>query len=256
MKKISTPTVVALIACAASVSSVTPVLAQTFPNLPITSEQRATADQVAQAGVPLSELSPNAPDSYTVKRGDTLWGISGLYLLRPWRWPELWGMNRDQIANPHLIYPGQVLYLDKSNGRARLRVGQPVGNGAGGDTVKLTPQVRIESSGGLPIPAIPASAIEPFLSQPLIVDEAGLASAPRVVATQESRLFTGKGDKIYTRGMPADNATKTWQVFRPARPLLDPDTRQVVAYEAMYLGEAQTTRAGDPTTMVITTSKE
>ena len=100
--------------------------AENGPNYPITSQQKSTAKQVAEAGVPLSELAPNAPDSYVVKRHDTLWGISGLFLKKPWRWPELWGMNLQQIHNPHLIFPGQVLYLDKSNGRARLRVGEPV----------------------------------------------------------------------------------------------------------------------------------
>ena len=76
-------------------------------NFPVTPGQRATAQQVAEAGVPLSELAPNAPDVYTVKRGDTLWGISGVFLLRPWRWPELWGMNMEEVKNPHRIYPGQ-----------------------------------------------------------------------------------------------------------------------------------------------------
>ena len=95
-------------------------------NYPITPGQRATAQEVAQAGVPLSELAPNAPDTYTVKKGDTLWDISKLYLRKPWRWPELWGMNLQEIRNPHLIYPGQVLYLDKSNGRARLTLARPV----------------------------------------------------------------------------------------------------------------------------------
>ncbi|MFN3493135.1 MAG: LysM peptidoglycan-binding domain-containing protein, partial [Hydrogenophaga sp.] len=115
-------------------------------NFPITAQQRATAGQVAQAGVALSELAPNAPDSHTVKRGDTLWAISGLFLKHPWRWPELWGMNLQEIRNPHLIFPGQVLYLDKSNGRARLSTRPP---GAGGDpgTVRVSPRTRYESLG-------------------------------------------------------------------------------------------------------------
>ena len=94
---------------------------------PISDAQRQTAEKVAQAGVPLSELAPDAPDSHTVKAGDTLWDISKLFLKSPWRWPELWGMNREQIANPHLIYPGQVLVLVKKDGRAQLLVGEPRG---------------------------------------------------------------------------------------------------------------------------------
>ena len=105
---------------------------------PITPQQRGTAQQVAQAGVPLSELAPNAPDSHTVKRGDTLWDISKLFLKSPWRWPELWGMNLDAIRNPHLIYPGQVLVLEKIDGRARLRLAQ----GGPDGTIKLSPRVR------------------------------------------------------------------------------------------------------------------
>src|SRR6478609_4306437 len=114
----------------------TVALAQTYP---VTPTQRATAQQTAQTGIPLSELAPNAPDEYTVKRGDTLWAISRMYLRSPWRWPELWGMNMADIKNPHLIYPGQVLYLDKSNGRARLST--HAGSGGGG-TIKLSPRTR------------------------------------------------------------------------------------------------------------------
>ncbi|MBY0235536.1 MAG: LysM peptidoglycan-binding domain-containing protein, partial [Burkholderiaceae bacterium] len=113
--------------------------------LPISDAQRATAERVAQSGVPLSELTPDAPDTYTVKTGDTLWGISQLFLKSPWRWPELWGMNREQINNPHLIYPGQTLMLVKQDGMARLQMAQErggYGSGVAGDTVKLSPRVR------------------------------------------------------------------------------------------------------------------
>ena len=98
-------------------------------DLPVTPQQRGTAQRVAQDGVALSELAPGAPDSHTVRPGDTLWDISKIFLRSPWRWPELWGMNLDQIRNPHLIYPGQMLVLDTSNGRARLRMGRAVGTG-------------------------------------------------------------------------------------------------------------------------------
>jgi LysM domain len=202
-------------------------------NYPITPSQRSTAQQVAQAGVAISELSPTAPDSYTVKTGDTLWAISSLFLQRPWRWPELWGMNLDQIRNPHLIYPGQVLYLDKSGGKARLRVGQPL-DGSGSQTIKLSPKVRGEQLPALPIATIPARLIEPFLTEPLIVEETTLNTAPRIVATQEGRVILGSNDLAYVRGDLGK--TTNFQVFRPAKPLRDPDTKEILAYESAYLG--------------------
>ena len=112
-------------------------------DFPITAQQRGTAKQVAQDGVPLSELAANAPDSYTVKTGDTLWDISKLFLKSPWRWPELWGMNLDQIRNPHLIYPGQVLHLDKTGGRAKLRVGASMNSDG---TLRLSPPKKTRAS--------------------------------------------------------------------------------------------------------------
>src|SRR5688500_9243237 len=142
-------------------------------NFPITQQQRSTAQQVAEAGVPLSELAPNAPDSHTVVRGDTLWGISGMFLKRPWRWPELWGMNLDQIRNPHLIYPGQVLFLEKIGDRARLRVGQP--DSVAGIT-RLSPRVRSSPLDGEGIPSIPFNLIEPFLNEAVIFQGNELAT--------------------------------------------------------------------------------
>src|SRR6476646_8556262 len=153
------------------------------PNFPITPQQRATAQKAAEAGVPLSELLPNAPDIYTVKTRDTLWGISSLYLKSPWRWPELWGMNMDQVRNPHLIFPGQVLFLDKSDGRARLRMGQQVGGGVTGDG-KLQPHVRAKDIAFYGIASIPFNLIEPFLNEAVIFETNQLAAAPRIVATQ------------------------------------------------------------------------
>ncbi len=209
---------------------------------PITSGQRSTAQQVAQAGVPLSELAPNAPDSHTVVRGDTLWGISGLFLRSPWRWPELWGMNLEQIRNPHLIYPGQVLYLDKSDGRARLRLGRPVG---GDSTVRLSPRVRSSDLELAGIPSIPLHLIQPFLNEAIVFDTDALAAAPRIVATQEGRVLVARGDTAYVRGDLGD--VRDFRVFRSAKPLTDPSTHEVLGYEAPFLGNAEYVRAGETT---------
>ena len=220
-----------------------PALSQNFP---ITAQQRATANQVAQSGVALSELSPNAPQSYTVKSGDTLWDISGLFLKNAWRWPELWGMNLSDIRNPHLIYPGQTLFLDTSSGRARLSM-RP---GSGLPTVRVSPRTRIENLAASALPTLKSHLIEPFLTEPLIVDEQGLNAAPRIVAAQDSRVLLTRGDRAYARGNTGfelqDDPSKKQQafrVFRDATPLKDPITGEVLGYEAQYVGKALLARS-------------
>ena len=229
--------------------------------LPISPAQRATATQVAQAGVALSELSPTAPDNYTVKSGDTLWGISGLFLKSPWRWPELWGMNMAEIKNPHLIYPGQQLYLDKSGGRARLRMSQAAAAGdAGIQTVRVSPRTRSQSLADEVIPTLRSQAIEPFLAEPLVVDETGFANAPRIVAAQEGRVLLSKGDRAYVRG-PAEQPVglgnvkrlNDFRVFRNATPLKDPATGEILGYEAQYVGKVEVVKGES---RIQTTNKE
>ena len=210
--------------------------------------QKATAQQVAQAGVPLSELAPNAPDSYTIKSGDTLWAISGLFLKSPWRWPELWGMNLQEIRNPHRIYPGQQLFLDKSNGRATLRSRQTAGD-IPLDTVKVSPRARFESLADTALPTLAPHLIEPFLAEPIIVDEKTMLAAPRIVATQEGRVLLSRGDRAYARGEdPAEltvtrGQTREFRVFRNATPLKDPGSGEVLGYEAQYVGKAELVRS-------------
>jgi hypothetical protein len=208
-------------------------------NFPITGEQRNTARQVAQAGVPLSELAPNAPDSHTVRPGDTLWDISRLFLRSPWRWPELWGMNLDQIRNPHLIYPGQMLLLDKSDGTARLRLAQPIDGG----TIKLSPRVRAEALDSSPIASIPMHLIAPFLNEAVVFDTNALETAPRVVAAQEGRVMMSRGDTAYVRGDLTD--MRDWRVFREPQPLRDPTTGEVLGFEARYVGTVEYVRKGE-----------
>lgn len=220
-------------------------------SLPVTPQQRATAQQVAQQGVPVQELAPNAPDSYTVKRGDTLWGISGMFLQRPWRWPALWGMNLESIRNPHLIYPGQVLYLEKQDGYARLRTARSVGGE--GDTVRLTPRAREESITALALTTLPPHLIEPFLSEPLVVDQETIQQAPRLVATTDERVLMAQGDRVYARSTLTDKplrrdagAPTNYRVFRNAVALKDPITAEVLGYEAHYLGSAEMVREEQP----------
>jgi hypothetical protein len=211
-------------------------------DLTITPGQRSTAQQVAEAGVPLSELAPNAPDTHTVQRGDTLWDISKIFLNRPWRWPELWGMNLEQIRNPHLIYPGQVLVLVKSNGRAMLRVAQPT-EGVPSNTVKLSPRVRSELLENGAIASIPLHLIGPFLNEAIVMNADELASAPRIVATQEGRVMLSRGETAYVRGDL--QGMRDFRLFREATPLKDPASGEVLGYEAPFVGTAEFTRAGE-----------
>lgn len=214
-------------------------------SLTVTPVQQSTAQRVAQEGVALSELAANAPDSYKVKRGDTLWAISKLFLKSPWRWPELWGMNKDDIKNPHLIYPGQMLYLDKSNGRARLSTRR---SGSDLETIKLSPQIRATSLKDQSIPTLQNHLIEPFLAEPIIVDEQTLAAAPRFVAAQEGRVLLSTGDRAYARSASGTALStekgqpKQFRIFRNATPLKDPTTGDVLGYEAQYIGRAELVR--------------
>ena len=220
------------------------VLAQTS-RLPVTPEWRDTAQRVAQSGVPLSDLAPNAPDSHTVQPGDTLWGISGLFLKSAWRWPELWGMNLQQIRNPHLIYPGQMLVLDKSNGRATLRL---AGSGsAPTNTVRLSPRVRSELLDNGAIASIPLHLIGPFLNEAVVFNGNELDSAPRIVATQEGRVMVSRGETAYVRGDLA--GARDFRLFRELKPLRDPTTSEVLGFEGRYVGTTEVTRAAENTTV-------
>ncbi|HEY0201470.1 MAG TPA: LysM domain-containing protein [Burkholderiaceae bacterium] len=226
------------IACASSICAALALPAQA-QQLPVTGGQRATAQQVAKTGIPLAELAPDAPSTYTVKRGDSLWAISGIYLRKPWRWPELWGMNLQDIRNPHLIYPGQTLYLLKKDGYARLSTSP--GNGEPG-TVRVSPRTRTESLNDVALPTLRPDLIEPFLAEPVVVDEQTLIDAPRIVATLDDRVVVARGDRVYARGSAAHPLSMaqgnpvSFRVFRDGVPLKDPITGEILGYEAQYLG--------------------
>jgi hypothetical protein len=214
--------------------------------------------------VPIGDLAPNAPDTYSVKSGDTLWDISKLYLKSPWRWPELWGMNLAAVRNPHLIYPGQLLVLEKSDGQARLRFGQSIDDP---NTVRLSPRVRAGEFGSDALASIPFNLIEPFLNEAVVFQTNELQQAPRIVATQEGRVVLGRGDVAYVRGGELSGATE-YRIFREPKPLLDPTTGELLGYEARYVGAADYTRQGEtridaagkaevvPATFVVTSVRE
>ncbi|MDH4394032.1 MAG: LysM peptidoglycan-binding domain-containing protein [Aquabacterium sp.] len=233
-------------------------------NLPITPAQRATAQQVAGAGVPLSALADNAPASHTVQRGDTLWAIASIFLKTPWRWPELWGMNLQEIRNPHLIFPGQVLLLVKDGDRARLMLGRGSADGQPPtNTVKLSPRVRSELLGNGAIASIPLQLIGPFLNEAVVLSQDELAAAPRIVATQEGRVMVSRGETAYVRGDLA--GARSFTLFRQSTPLRDPLSNEVLGYEAGYIGTAEFVRADGkapvsglpmPSTFVMTSARQ
>jgi len=195
------------------------------------------------------DFKPNAPDSHTVAKGDTLWDISGAFLDKPWCWPQVWGMNKEEIANPHWIYPGQIVWFDRAAGRLRLGNRLDGSGGAGGD-YKLSPQLRMQGLGKDAVQAIPSGVIEPFLSQPLIVEDDELKNAPRIISTRENRVFLGKDDKAYVRGDLKGGTS--FQVYRPGKPLKDPLTKQVVGTEAFYLGTLKLSKEAEAGTDVHT----
>jgi nucleoid-associated protein YgaU len=224
----------------------------------------------AQAPSAPLTLRPDAPDRYVVVPGDTLWSIAQRYADSPWRWPELWGLNKDEIRNPHLIYPGYVIVLDRARGRLSIGgeptggpTGAPTGAASGAPTgapaqarapsgsVKLGPRVRVESLAKDEIPSIPSSVIEPFLSRPMIIEPDGLDKAPTIVGTQADRVILAAGNSAYVRGI-GSSKEESWYVYRRGVPLVDPDSNQTLAYEAVYLGTARLERGGEPATVVLT----
>jgi hypothetical protein len=202
------------------------------------------------------KLQDNPPARYTVKRGDTLWGISGRFLKNPWKWPDVWGVNKDVVKNPHLIYPGDVIILDLTGATPRLRLEGVADGGMSRwygyelQTTKVEPRIRSRSSRAA-IPTIPAKDIEPFLTRPLVVDPDAISRSPRIVATTDKRVILGADDMGYASGIDKSKGTY-WNLYRPGRTFRDPDTAEELGYEAVYLGDAEVTAFGEISTVRIT----
>lgn len=192
-----------------------------------------------------AQIRDNAPEQHIVTQGDTLWGIAHRFFNDPWQWPQIWGLNQDTIKDPHWIYPGDVVRLDRQHGKLDVDTAR----GTGG-IVKLTPQVRSSPGRSLAIPAVPRGDIAPFLKYPLVVNEGDLAHAPLLVATLDERVVVGDDDIVYVQGLDRAQGIH-WQLYRPGKALIDPDSGQVLGHEAIFLGEVQVEQFGNPSTVRI-----
>jgi hypothetical protein len=188
------------------------------------------------------ELNPSHPDRHVVVEGDTLWDISSMFLRDPWLWPEVWYVN-PQIENPHLIFPGDIIVLTYKDGRPILSLQRDN---------KLGPSIY-RSPLDTAIPTIPLDAIAQFLTRPFVMDEGELEKAPYVVHFLDDHIVGGAGISLYARKIQQKEPEK-YTVVRPGKAYKDPETDEILGYEAMYLGEAQLKRPGDPAKLLITDS--
>jgi hypothetical protein len=190
-------------------------------------------------------LNPDHPDRYVVQKGDTLWGISSLFLRDPWLWPEIWYVN-PQVANPHLIYPGDVLSLVYVGGKPQIRLDRDSGTAATG-TGRLSPRIREEGFGDA-IDTIPTAAISAFLGRGTVLQRKEINQLPYVVSLRDGVLTGAAGQDAYVRGKLGD-INSVYSVVHVGERLVDPDNGRVLGYEGIYVGEGTIRRGGNPATL-------
>lgn len=191
----------------------------------------ALSAQVAtQAFADEPRLRDEIPATHTVVKGDTLWDISATFLQNPWMWPEIWHVNA-QIANPHLIYPGDVIRLIYIDGKPRLTLD------TSGRVFKMSPQARVLSAEEA-IETIPLDRINSFLSRSRVVGEDDFEFAPYVLSGFDEHLLVGAGDKIYGRGSFDERGT-VYGVYRQGEVYIDPETKEILGVQAQDIATAQ-----------------
>lgn len=192
-------------------------------------------------------LRPDHPDVYVVVRGDTLWDISGRFLDKPWRWPELWGVN-PHIANPHLIYPGDRLRLVMTADGPRLvRDGEGYGDGGLSPKVRATP---LDTA----VPPIPLEHVRPFLEEAVVLRSNRAADFAYVASAADEHLAVGGGDRVYGRQTTAAEG-ETMEIYRIGDAYRDPESGEALGYNALFVGRTQVQRAGDPATLAVTKAR-
>ncbi len=208
-------------------------------------ESRPAVDQQAVA----DSVRVTHPRTYMVKKGDTLWDIASLFLKDPWYWPEIWHQNQ-QVANPHLIFPGDILTLIYVDGMPRIVSTKPVREGVVRDArgeipvVKLSPKIRTQSIEAS-IDSIPGDAIRQFLTKPRVVTKDELEAAPYILGSDDEHLILGQGNQVYIRG-EIDKERVRYTIVRKGSELIDPETEELLGYEAIYAGEVLIHTYGDP----------
>ncbi len=191
-------------------------------------------------------LNQAHPERYLVVKGDTLWDISAMFLRDPWLWPEVWYVN-PQIENPHLIYPGDEIILIYKDGRPILTLQR------GSEHTKLSPTARATAL-DTAIPTIPIDAIAQFLTRPYVMGEGELEHAPYIVHFLDDHIVGGAGISLYARAIEAQEPSR-YSIVRPGKPYKDPDTQEILGYEAQFVGDADLQRTGDPAKLLITSSE-
>ncbi len=202
-------------------------------------------------------VQPDRSERYVVKKGDTLWDLSAKFLKNPWLWPEMWHINT-QIRNPHLIYPGDVILLYYVDGKPYLTLEGSAGTRptlpAGVGTVKLKPTIRLENLNQA-IDTLPRSVIAAFISNPRVLTEKQFEEAPYVFSSKETHLVNGQGDRVYVRNVK-DEQQIEYIVVRKGDAYVDPETEEILGYEAQDIADARMVRVADPSTIIITRARK
>jgi len=192
-------------------------------------------------------LASGAPNEYVVKVGDTLWDISATFLKDPWFWPEIWYVNPD-IANPHLIYPGDVLGLVYIDGQPRI-------TNVRASTFRMSPQARVTPLSDA-ISSIPYESIASFLSSGVILEKGEADTLPYLLETRGEHLIAAAGNEIYVRGLPQNNAGTRFNIVHVGEELRDPDDNRLIGYQGHLVGEGSLRRSGDPATVALTNTRQ